>query len=123
VTFFFVELTVQSGGPGLPYWSRYWSVSEGNNFCDTSSIFEKTESGASLQDPRYPLDMGTFKAHGRTCRYRGSSRNTIGRLECEGTNPDWWETCIPSSSAQMDWCGHFSNPMYKRVMECSWGET
>jgi chitinase len=122
VTFFFVELTVQSGGPGPPYWSRYWSVSEGTNFCDSSSVFEKTESGASLQDPRYPLDMGTFRAHGRTCRYRGSSRNTIGRLECQGTNPDWWETCIPSSSAQIGWCGLFSNPMYKRVMECSWGE-
>jgi chitinase len=131
VAIYFSELTMSSG-MGPPSWSRYWSVyagDAGTDYCGGRSVFEKTDSGATLQDPDYPgSDLGSFKAHGRTCRYENAGRGAPGRVECEGTNPDWWETC---RAAQLDddpifggikACGVFDNPMYKLVMLCSWGE-
>ncbi len=135
VAIHFVELTTPNINQPA-YYSRYWSIHEDNSggsyadFCGSSSVYEKVDTGASLQTPRYPLELGPFKAHGQTCRYRSSSRDSIGRVECENTNPDWWTDCEAVTVSENPWfdfgqiqaCGFLRNPQYKYILACSWGE-
>ncbi|KAK4118450.1 hypothetical protein N657DRAFT_373443 [Parathielavia appendiculata] len=131
VAIYFSELTT-SNGWGPPHWSRYWSVYEGDgatDYCGGRSVFEKTDSGATLQEPEFPgSDLGAFKAHGRTCRYKSAGRGAVGLVECDGTNPNWWEKCQVAQVENdpifggIKACGVLDNPMYKLVLLCSWGE-
>jgi chitinase len=140
VAIHFVELTT-SGGTQLS-WSRYWSVHEDpstaspangtppryTGFCDNSSVFEKTDGGASLQSPRYPVDLGSFRAHGRTCRYKSAGRSVLGRVECDGVPEGWLGGCVDVKKlndpvfGEVRACAPLSNPMFKLVLACSWGE-
>ena len=136
VAIHFVELTTNTG-MSLS-WSRYWSVHEDpshdggtqryNGFCNRNSVFEKVDGGASLQSPGYPVDLGSFKAHGRTCRYKSAGRGAAGRVECDGVKEEWSGGCVDVKKlsdpifGEVRACAPLSNPMYKLVLGCSWGE-